>query len=84
MGNVALTENKDVQVSTNFQKQDLNCDNVDDLELQLEHNLAALFLRMWTILNISENAIQDVIQQINQITDLCFLCNSENIPQILS
>ncbi|KAL3986654.1 KRAB domain-containing zinc finger protein [Sarotherodon galilaeus] len=42
-------------------------ENVEDLERQLEHNVAALFLKMTSIFNISETALQDVIEQINQI-----------------
>lgn len=41
--------------------------NVEDLERQLEHNVAALFLKMTSIFNNSETALQDVIEQINQI-----------------
>lgn len=41
--------------------------DVEDLEIQLEHNVAALFLKMSSILNISETAQQEVIEQINQI-----------------
>lgn len=33
----------------------------------MEHNVAALFLKMTSIFNISETALQDVIEQINQI-----------------
>lgn len=52
--------------------QDYNCvdesaDAMQDLEIQLEHNLASLFLKMQAILYISESAAQEVIQQINQI-----------------
>lgn len=42
-------------------------EDVEGLESQLEHNVAALFLKMSSILNISENALQEVIEQINQI-----------------
>lgn len=42
-------------------------ENVEDLERQLEHNLAALLFKMTSIFNISETALQDVIEQINQI-----------------
>lgn len=42
-------------------------EDVEDLESQLEHNVAALFLKMSSILNISENALQELIEQINQI-----------------
>lgn len=68
MGNVAHIENEDIQDTTDFQEEDLNVDNADGL--QLEHNPAALLLRMQTILNISENALQDVKQQINQIMNV--------------
>lgn len=67
VGNVAHTENED---QNDLKEVDLNGNNINYLELQLEHNLAALFLRTRTILNISENAMQDAIQQINQIVDL--------------
>lgn len=42
-------------------------EDVNDLERQLEHNVAALLLKMSAILNVTENALQDVIEQINQI-----------------
>lgn len=45
---------------------DLN-EDTEDLENQLERNVAALFLKMSSILNISETALQEVIDQINQI-----------------
>jgi len=45
-------------------------DDIDYLDWQLEHNLAALYLRMRSILNISESAVQDVIQQVSQIINL--------------
>lgn len=41
-------------------------DGVPDLEIQLERNLASLFLKMQVILHISESVAQEVIQQINQ------------------
>ncbi|KAL6486231.1 hypothetical protein MHYP_G00056230 [Metynnis hypsauchen] len=34
-------------------------DGIEDLEIQLERNLAALFLKMLTILHISESAAQE-------------------------
>lgn len=49
-----------------FEVTELN-EDVGDLESQLEHNVAAVFLKMSSILNISENALQEVIEQINQI-----------------
>lgn len=39
----------------------------DDLESQLEHCIASLFLKMQTILHISETALREVTEQINQI-----------------
>lgn len=68
---VFQTENeRDIQDTTDFQEEHLMADNIDDLELQLEHNLAALFHRMRTILNITVSAMQDVIQQMRQKIDL--------------
>lgn len=68
---IAGTEmENDIQDETDFHEDDLVADNTDDLECQLEHNLAALFLRMRTVLNVSERAVQDVIQQIQQLMDL--------------
>ena len=61
----------------------MTADNTDDLERQLEHNLAALFLRMQTILKISETAVQDVIQQIRQIMDLSKPLHFSAIQRVL-
>lgn len=36
--------------------------DVNDLDSQLEHNLASLFLKMQTILNIPESALQEIIR----------------------
>ena len=36
-------------------------DDIQDLEIQLERNLAALFLKMQAILHITESAAQEVI-----------------------
>lgn len=47
LGENVQTENEsDTEETTNFQEEDLTADNTDDLERQLEHNLAALFRRM--------------------------------------
>lgn len=52
---------------------DIDCEvpelneDVEDLEDQLECNVAALFLKMSSILNISETALQEVIDQLNQM-----------------
>lgn len=37
---------------------------------QLEHNLASVFLKMQTVLNISESALREIIQQIGQVFQL--------------
>lgn len=42
-------------------------DDIQDLEIQLERNLAALFLKRQAILHIPESAAKEVIQQLNQI-----------------
>lgn len=42
-------------------------EDVEDLESQLGHNVAALFPKMSSILNITENALQDIIEQIKQM-----------------
>ncbi len=57
--------------------------NLDVLQNQLERNIGLLFLKMQTILHISDAAVQEVVQQINQIFLLSkpLLCNA--IQQIL-
>jgi len=44
-----------------------SADDIQDLEIRLERNLVALYLKMQTILHISETAVQEVVQQTNQI-----------------
>ncbi|XP_041823589.1 uncharacterized protein LOC121628571 [Melanotaenia boesemani] len=63
-------EENDIEDQADFHEDELVAVNKKDLEDQLEHNLAALFLRMRTVLTISESAVQDLIQQIRQIMDL--------------
>lgn len=41
--------------------------DLHDFEKQLEHNLAALFLKMQTILHIPERSVQEVIKQLCDI-----------------
>lgn len=41
-----------------------------DLGKQLEHNLAALFLKMQTILHIPESSVEEIIQQLLRISEL--------------
>lgn len=71
--------------STEFgeNEKDDQTQNLDHLQNQLERNLGLLFLKMQTILHISDSAVQEVIQQINQIFLLSkpLLCNA--IQQIL-
>lgn len=45
-------------------------EELHDLEKQLEHNLAALFLKMQTILHIPQSSVQEVVQQLLQICEL--------------
>lgn len=56
---------------------------LDLLQNQLERNLGLLFLKMQTILHISDAAVQEIVQQINQTFLLSkpLLCNA--IQQIL-
>ena len=58
--------------------------DIQDLESQLERNLAALFLKMQTILHISESATQEVIQQINQIHLLSQPLLHSKVQEIIS
>ena len=50
------TENERQTETDDFTEEDFDDDNIDDLQWQ--HNLAALLLRMQTILHISESALQ--------------------------
>nr|XP_055032090.1 uncharacterized protein LOC129420928 isoform X1 [Misgurnus anguillicaudatus] len=58
-------------------------DNLDDTRQKLEHNLASLFLKMQTILHISDSATQEIIQQLNQIYLLSESLLSSTIQQII-
>lgn len=69
-----LPTNESVQLEeSDPEVDDIDCEvaeqneDVVDLENQLERNVAALFLKMSSILNIFEAALQEVIDQINQI-----------------
>ena len=57
---------------------------VEDLEGQLEHNVAALFLKMSSILNISENVLQEVLEQINHIYLLSKPLLNTSVQRILN
>ena len=50
--------------------EDSSNDDLHDLGSQLEHNLAALFLKMQTILHIPESSVQDVIRELLQMCEL--------------
>lgn len=54
-----------------------------DLRQQLEYNLAALFLKMQTILHIPESSVQEVIQQLCQIAQLSQPLLQKNIKAVL-
>lgn len=54
-----------------------------DLGEQLEHNLAALFLKMQTILHMPENSVQEVIQQLCQIVQLSLPLLHKNVKAVL-
>lgn len=58
--------------------------DIQDLESQLERNLAALFLKMQTILHTSESATQEIIQQINQIHLLSQPLLQSKVQEIIS
>lgn len=64
-------------------EEDDQTQNLDLLQNQLERNLGLLFLKMQTILHISDAAVQEIVQQINQTFLLSkpLLCNA--IQQIL-
>lgn len=76
---VSVPEADDVELEASEFEVD-----VEDLENQLEHNLAALFLKMTSVLNISETALQEIIEQINQICILSQSSLHSSIQRILS
>lgn len=43
---VQSENDRDIQDTTDFQEEDLMAENIDDLEWQLAHNFASLFLRL--------------------------------------
>lgn len=63
--------------------EDSNNDEVHDLGKQLKHNLAALFLKMQTVLHIPESSIQEVIQQLVQICELSQPLLHNSVKEIL-
>lgn len=70
-------------VDANLEENDAENENFDDLQHQLEHNLASLFLKMQAILHVSDSAAQEVIQQINQILLLSEPLACHAVQQIL-
>ena len=42
-------------------------ENLDHLQHQLEHNLPSVFLKLQAVLHLSDMAVQEVIQQLNQL-----------------
>lgn len=58
-------------------------ENLDNLQHQLEHNLASLFLKMQAILHVSDLAAQEIMQQITQILLLSEPLVYHAIQQIL-
>lgn len=56
---------------------------IQDLAQQLEHNLAALFLKMQTTLHIPETSVQEVIQQLCQIVHLSQPLLHKNVKAVL-
>lgn len=63
--------------------EDSSNDEVHDLGKQLEHNLAALFLKMQTVLHIPESSIQEVIQQLVEICELSQPLLHNSVKEIL-
>ncbi|CCD20568.1 hypothetical protein TvY486_0034170, partial [Trypanosoma vivax Y486] len=60
----SLNDNSGSEDECNMAEEQVN---LEDTKQKLEHSLASLFLKMRTILHISENATQEIIQQLNQI-----------------
>lgn len=63
--------------------EDSTNEEVHDLGEQLEHNLAALFLKMHTVLHIPESSIQEVVQQLVQICELSQPLLHNSVKEIL-
>lgn len=59
-------------------------ENLDHLQHQLEHNLASLFLKLQAFLHLSDMAVQEVIQQLNQLVLLSEPLLHNAIQQILN
>ena len=66
--NIQAEDNVSVADDSDFEVVD--SEDAKGLESQLEHNVAALFLKMSSVLNISETSLQEVIEQINQMYSL--------------
>lgn len=59
-------------------------ENLDHLQHQLEHNLASLLLKLQAVLHLSDMAIQEVVQQLNQLVLLSEPLLRNAIQQILN
>lgn len=70
-------------VDEHLEENDAENENLDDLQHQLEHNLASLFLKMQAILHVSDLAAQEIMQQITQILLLSEPLVYHAIQQIL-
>ncbi|XP_056225827.1 uncharacterized protein LOC130164860 [Seriola aureovittata] len=65
-------------------EEEAQIENLDHLQHQLEHNLASLFLKLQTVLHLSDMAVQEVIQQLNQLVLLSEPILHNAIQQILN
>lgn len=63
---VSPDDTSDLEDSEELQSNE----ELNDLQKQLDHSLAALFLKMQTILHIPESSVQNIIQQLLQICEL--------------
>ncbi|XP_060771467.1 uncharacterized protein LOC132882224 isoform X2 [Neoarius graeffei] len=76
--NVPINDTPDLEDS-----EDSSSEELDELAKQLEHNLAALLLKIQTILHISESSVQEVIQQLLQICKLSQPLLHDTVKDIL-
>lgn len=63
--------------------EDSSSEELHELATHLEHNLAALLLKMQTILHIPESLVQEVIQQLLQICQLSQPLLHDSVKDIL-
>lgn len=55
----------------------------DNLRAQLQHNLASLFLKMQTVLHVSDMATQEIIEHLSQIFSLTQPLIKKTIKEVL-